>query len=279
MLYRPSKQSLPTVRDSQSFRYVQHKRIHQDKMGLVLETDIGIEQISISNLQVLLVGPGCSITSAAIRDLADHNCTVVWMGEEGVRFYSCGLGATNSGKNAEHHARIWANPQEGQKVIQRMYSIRYGQDFPDITNMTLNEIRGHEGQRVKKAYAEQAKQQGVVWNGRSYNRGAWDATDAVNQALSATSACLYSLCHSVVLSVGFLPSLGFLHNDNARAFAIDIADMYRETVTIPIAFSLMANTVPDVNGTMARRACRDYFAKNNFLEKILKDTYFVLGVQ
>jgi len=248
-------------------------------MGIILETDTGIEHVPINALQYLLIGPGCSITSAAVKALADHNCTVCWVGEEGIRFYSYGSGATHANKNAQHHARVWADPVQSKKVVQRMYDLRYPGSFPDVTNLSLSEIRGHEGMRVKQAYLAEATKQGVVWQGRKYLRGQWDATDAVNQALSSTSACLYGLCQSVVLSVGLLPSLGFVHTDSERCFSIDLADMYRETVTVPLAFSLMSSTVPDVNGARARRACRDYFRKEGMAERVLKDAYTVLGLK
>jgi len=267
MLFRPKIQSVQLTKNSWSSLYVEHRRIHQDKMGLVLETQQEKESIPINNLSALLIGPGCSITSAAIKDLADHNCFVCWVGEEGVKFYSGGLGGTTSGALAEHHARVWADPVQSKKVIQRMYEIRYPGSFPDVTNLPLNAIRGHEGMRVKQAYQDEATKRSIPWLARSLTN-----QDPANQAISSTSACLYPLCHAAIVSLGLIPSLGFLHQNNCRGFALDIADMYRETFTIPIAFDNVSN--PD----KIRKACRDRFVRDRLLGKIVQDIYTVLGL-
>jgi hypothetical protein len=43
-----------------------------------------------------MLGPGVSITHAAISVLAHHGCLGAWCGEEGVRFYAMGMGETRS---------------------------------------------------------------------------------------------------------------------------------------------------------------------------------------
>ena len=65
--------------------------------------------VPCANLALLMLGPGVSITHAAISVLADHGCLVAWCGEEGVRFYALGMGETRSAANFLHQARVWAH--------------------------------------------------------------------------------------------------------------------------------------------------------------------------
>ena len=36
---------------------------------------------------------------------------------------------------------------------------------------------------------------------------------------------------------GCIPQLGFIHEDSGRAFALDIADLHRDSTTLPVAFA------------------------------------------
>ena len=101
-----------------------------------------------------------------------------------------------------------------------MYAIR----FPGVntSKLTLQQIRGMEGIRVKKAYALAAKSAGVQWKKRSYKRDEWDEADPVNRALSIGNSLLYGVCHAAIVSLGFSPALGFVHT-RKQLFSVEIA--------------------------------------------------------
>lgn len=44
-----------------------------------------------------------------------------------------------------------------------------------------------------------------------------------------------------VAATGAIPQLGFIHEDSGIAFALDIADLYREEIALPIAFGAVAD--------------------------------------
>jgi len=81
-----------------------------------------------------------------------------------------------------------------------MYCLRFAD--PPQPSLTLQQLRGKEGIRVRQADTDAAKSAGIEWQGRSYKRQKWNATDPVNRALSAANACLYGLVHAAVLSGG-----------------------------------------------------------------------------
>jgi len=97
---------LPKVRDSWSYLYVEHARIDQDDKAIAVHDEKGRVPVPCASLTVLMLGPGTTITHAAIRTLADCGCLVLWVGEHGVRFYAQGMGETRSGRNLLRQAQL-----------------------------------------------------------------------------------------------------------------------------------------------------------------------------
>jgi CRISPR-associated protein Cas1 len=95
---------LPKVRDSSSFLYVEHCRVDQEDKAIALHDANGKVPIPCASLLVLMLGPGTSITHAAVRSLADNGCAILWAGEEGVRTYAQGMGETRSSERLLHQA-------------------------------------------------------------------------------------------------------------------------------------------------------------------------------
>lgn len=267
---------LPKLRDGWSYLYVEHCRIDQEAKAIAIHDQSGKVPVPCANLALLMLGPGVSITHAAISVLADHGCLVAWCGEEGVRFYAVGMGETRSATNFLHQARVWADTDLHMQVVRNLYQIRFSELFD--SKLTLQQIRGMEGVRVREAYAKASRQTGVPWSGRSYKRDNWHDADPVNRALSTANACLYGLCHAAIVSAGFSPALGFVHTGKMLSFVYDIADLYKADVTIPIAFQSVADRVDNLERKV-RIACRDSFVSVRFLEKIIPDIQKALLVQ
>ncbi len=188
--------------------------------------------VPCANLALLMLGPGVSITHAAISVLADHGCLVAWCGEEGVRFYAVGMGETRSAATSCIRRNVGARGFQNAGCAQP-YQLRFSESS---IRLDPPQIRGMEGVRVREAYAKAAREAGVPWSGRSYRRDEWSKADPVNRALSAANACLYGICHAAVVSAGFSPALGFIHTGKMLSFVYDVADLYKTAVTIPVAF-------------------------------------------
>ena len=136
--------------------------------------------------------------------------------------------------------------------------------------MSLQQLRGMEGVRVRESYAKASQDSGVPWHGRSYDRTDWNKADAVNRALSTANVCLYGVCHSAIITAGYSPALGFIHSGNQQSFVYDIADLYKADVSIPAAFKTTA-LKPDKLETEVRRICRDIFYRYKLLNRIIPD--------
>lgn len=265
---------LPKVRDSWSYLYVERARIDQEDLGICIHDDRGRVHVPCASLTLLMLGPGTSITHAAVRTVAEAGCLIAWSGEQGVRTYAQGMGETRSSARILQQARAWADEKTRLAVVRRMYEKRFDEPIPG--EMTLRQIRGKEGARMRAAYSQAAERFGVEWKGRDYSRHSWDDSDAVNRALSAANSCLYGVCHAAIIAVGYSPAIGFIHTGKMLSFVYDVADLYKSEITIPAAFHEAAKGGVHLESRVRHR-CRDLFAERDLLGRILGDLDSLFG--
>ncbi len=263
---------LPRVEDGWSFLYVQQCRIEQDGKSISIWEETGRTPVPCAALSLLMLGPGTTITHAAVRTLAESGCLILWCGEEGVRSYGVGLGETRSSRNLLRQASAWAEPAARLAVVRRMYGRRFDEEVDE--SFSLQQLRGREGIRVRASYAEASRATGIEWKGRNYDRTRWKAGDPINRALSCANSCLYGICHAAIVAAGYSPAIGFIHSGKALSFVYDIADLYKTATSIPGAFAAVKADTKDLEGTV-RRAMRDIFFENRLLERILPDLAFL----
>lgn len=266
---------LPKTRDSWTYIYAERCRIDQDEKAIALQDLKGKTAVPCASLTMLMLGPGTTITHAAIKTLAENGCTILWTGEGGVRLYAQGLGETRSARKLLHQARLCVSPTLRRKVVRRMYEHRF--PGPLDPTLTLQQIRGKEGVRVREAYARASRETGVAWSGRDYKRDDWKSADPINRALSAANSCLYGVCHAAILSTGYSPGLGFVHTGKLLSFVYDIADLYKAEITVPAAFRAVKDGEEGMEGRV-RRALRDRFKEERLLARVVDDIDAVLDI-
>lgn len=255
--------------ESLSYIYIERAVIERDENSLIIIRENDRVPIPVSSLTVLMLGPGTSITHAAMCVIAQYGCMVQWCGERGVRFYACGQGETHSGERILLQARYHQDPKLHLEVVRRMYHMRF-QEI-SMQGMDLKEMRGIEGVRVRESYAALSKLYGVSWFGRDYDLSDISMGNPINQALSVGNSCLYGLCHSAIVSLGFSPALGFIHTGRMLSFVYDIADLYKmETVAIAAFRIVGKGKSSDINRDV-RIACREMFRDKKLLKRIAKD--------
>ena len=267
---------LPKLRDSLSYLYIDKAIIERDNNAIVIIRANERIPVPISSVTVLMLGPGTNITHAAMRVICDSGCLVVWCGENAMRYYGFGLGETRSSANLLKQAELCIDSDKHLAVVKRMYSLR----FPgmDTTDMSLAQIRGLEGVRVRETYKLQAKMHGITWQGRNYDKSKWDNSDPLNLALSSGNVCLYGLCHAAIISLGYSPGLGFIHTGKLTSFVYDIADLYKMETTIPAAFDTVAHADPSDIERIVRIRCRDLFRGKRVLRRIATDIDHIFDI-
>lgn len=279
---------LPRVDESLSFLYLDQCRVEQDALAIAAWDLDGIAPIPAASLNCLMLGPGTVITHAAIRAIAENGCNVVWVGERGVRTYACATGETRSSRNILRQAWLATRENLRLEVVTRMYRMRFPEPLPP--GLTLQQIRGMEGIRVREAYRTHASRAGVAWDKRSYNSGNWDSATPINKSISAANACLYGLCHAAIVSLGYSPALGFVHSGKQLSFVYDVADLYKTDTSIPAAFdAVREDHEQTVRGVLpkerleleqrVRMKMRQMFARTDLLSRIPRDLARLFDIQ
>ncbi|MDA8345350.1 MAG: type I-E CRISPR-associated endonuclease Cas1e [Thermaerobacter sp.] len=265
---------LPKVRDSLSYLYVEHCRVDREGKAIMFHDERGKVSVPAASLSVLLLGPGTTVTHAAITALADNGCLALWTGEQAVRFYAEGMGETRSASAMIQQAKLWADPRLHLQVVIRMYQKRFTDRLDP--GLTLQQIRGKEGIRVRSAYAAASRTYGIEWVGRNYNRKDWGEGGPVNRALSAANSTLYGVCHAAIAAAGYSPALGFVHTGKRLSFVYDVADLYKTELSIPAAFEEAAEGSAQLE-TRVRHRMRDLFAERRLLQRIIPDLQDLLN--
>ena len=266
---------MPRFDDRWSYLYLEHCRLEQDAASLALHEEEGVSQVPINQLGLLLLGPGTSVTHAAMKTLMDNASLVCWTGEGGARLYAHGASGNRSSRRLLRQAQLFCDEESRIQVIRRMDQKRFPEPLPPDT--TLEQIRGMEGARVRATYQQMSRKYGVAWERRAYDPGNWDYADPVNRALSAANALLYGVCHAAILSAAYSPAIGFIHTGKMLSFVYDVADFYKTEVAVPAAFGAVAEGTEEVE-RRTRLRCRDVFYESKLLDRILPDIAEVLHV-
>ncbi len=209
--------------------------------------------LPFQTLSTVILEPGTTVSHDALRLLARHGTGLVAAGEEGVRFYASMPFGQDDSALARQQVRLWSDEGSRLHVARRMFAWRLGEVLP---SEDLNVLRGIEGARVKALYRTLAKQFGIRWAGRRYDRDDPEATDRVNQAVNHGSAALRAAAMIAVAATATIPQLGFIHEGSSQALCLDIADLYREMVCLPAAFRAVKQVESGEDDSLERCARR-----------------------
>ena len=267
--------ALPRVQDRMSFLYLEHCVVHREDGALTARNDQGTIRVPAASLVAVFLGPGTSVSHQAMCLLGECGTTAVWVGERGVRYYAHGRSLATSTRLLVEQAERVSSPQKRLGVAREMYCMRFSGE--DVDGLTMQQLRGREGARVREVYRENSRRTGVPWVRRTYNADDFEDSDPINQALSAAHAALYGIVHGVIVALGCSPGLGFVHTGHERSFVYDIADLYKAETTIPIAFDVVAEEMADLAGTTRRRV-RDRVFDLRIIERAVKDVHQLLKV-
>ncbi|MDQ8189669.1 type I-E CRISPR-associated endonuclease Cas1e [Roseibacillus persicicus] len=266
---RPPLDTLTPAKDRWTPIYLERGRLEVDDSSIKwIGADGLIAPLPVASLSALILGPGSTITHAAVKACAQCNCPVFWMGEDGMHFYSFGIAPNHSNSMARQHAQAWATPRQRSEIARRMFLQR----FPEasVHGVSIKQLRGMEGRRVKAVYADLGKKFGVTWKGRNYNPSNWDLSDGVNRALSTANGSLYALTAAVCCSMGFVPQLGFVHQAGTLPFIYDIADLYKHETSWSSAFEA-ASLDPNPPSSLVRRILKKNIEESRLLRRMPVD--------
>jgi len=238
-----------------------------------------LDQIPHQSISMILLGPGSSVTHDALRLLARHGTLMAAVGVDGVRSYTAPPLLPDRSDVARRQAELWGNPRRRISVARHMYALRLGEVLP---HRELDTLRGIEGSRVKVMYKLIADKYGIEWKGRHYDRANPMSADIPNQALNHAATAVQAAAAIAVQSLGALPPLGFIHEDSGQSFVLDIADLFRESVTLQIAFAAakqIVNGDAETVDRLVRREAALVFRKQQVIPSMIDKIKQVLRME
>ena len=209
--------------------------------------------IPFQGVSMILLGPGSTVSHDALRLLARHGTALAAVGEDGVRCYTAPPLIPDRSGLARRQARAWADTNTRLQIARRMYAWRLGEVLP---HGDISVLRGIEGAKMKATYRLVALQIGITWQGRRYDRARPMATDLPNQALNHAASAVEAAAAIAVAATATIPQLGFIHEDAGQSFVLDIADLFRDSVTIPTAFRAAKKALRDTPSENIERVTR-----------------------
>jgi len=237
-----------------------------------------LDQIPHQAVSIILLGPGSTVTHDALRLLARHGTLLAAVGQDGVRSYTAPPLLPDRSDYARRQAELWANPRRRIAVARHMYALRLGEILP---HRDLDTLRGIEGARVKTIYRLMAQKYGIDWEGRHYDRANPDATNLPNQAINHAATAVQAAAAIAVQAVAAIPQLGFIHEDSGQAFVLDIADLFRDQVTLSIAFTAVkqAESSDQPIERLVRREAAKVFRKADLIASMIDQIKQVLRME
>jgi CRISPR-associated protein Cas1 len=238
-----------------------------------------ILQVPHQAVSMILLGPGSSVTHDALRLLARHGTLMAAVGQDGVRTYTAPPLLPDRSDVARRQAELWGSPRRRISVARQMYALRLGEVLP---HRDLDTLRGIEGARVKAIYRLMAEKYGIPWEGRHYDRNNPGAADMANQGINHAATAVQGAAAIAVQALAAIPQLGFIHEDSGQAFVLDIADLFRDTITLQIAFTAAKKSINGDETTidrLVRREASTVFRKQDVIASMIDKIKLVLRTE
>ena len=264
--------------DRHGLMWLERGRLAVEDGNLVFTTagngklDAGAYEIPFQQVSCILLGPGTVISHDALRLLTRQQTGVLAVGSKGIRLYASSM-PTGPDRStlARKQAMLWSNEKTRIDVVRKMYAFRFDEPLPKYAR-DISSLRGIEGKRIKKVYESLASQYGVKWSGRKFDRQNPENDDTINKAINHATTATYAAAEIAVAVTGTIPQLGFIHESSGRSFSLDIADLFRSTVSLPIAFQA-AKQVSEGMGNdieaQTRKLAGKTFQKQNVIQDMI----------
>ena len=240
--------------------FLERGRLEARGHALVFVEKDGLTEIPSALAAVLFLEPGTSVTHQAVMLCADSGTLLVWVGEAGIRVYSAGLPGGAVGAHLIQQARVVSDPLLRLKAARAIFSMMFDEPAPKVRD--IDQLRGHEGIRVRNIYSDLAKRFQVSWEGRQHDGG-----QPIDIAIGTATSMLYGVTEAAIFALGYSPSLGLIHTGDRRSFVFDVADTVKFKTVVPEALSIVASGEPDIRNA-TRRRCRDLFRSHQTIASI-----------
>lgn len=243
------------------FVYVEHAVIERMEHGLLARTVEGEMDLPSDRLAAFLLGPGSTISHAAVALCAQSGLPILWTGEAGVRLYAAGNPRADASALLRQ-AAIRLDDKRRLRAAREVWCQMF--DEAPHANRSIEQLRGDEGIRVRAWLPRIAQECGLNWDRRDSK-----SKDPINQAINVATSTLYGVCEAAILALGYSPAIGMIHDGDPRSFVFDVADTVKFRAVVPLAMRVVAESPDDLSGRV-RRACRDLFFRERFVDDFVR---------
>ncbi|GAK82821.1 CRISPR-associated protein Cas1 [Vibrio ponticus] len=272
-----TRDTLPQIKDKFPFIYLERGRLEIDDSSLKwLDEQGNVVRLPVATINTILLGPGTSLTHEAVKTAAAANCAICWVGEDSLLFYAAGFVPTANTRNLKKQVTLASGRNTSLQVARSMFQRRFPHD--DLSGKSLKEMMGIEGSRVRQLYETKANEYGVGWKGRKFTPGKFQMGDMTNRILTSTNAALYGILCSSIHAMGYSPHIGFIHSGSPMPFVYDMADLYKEDLTIDLAFCLTRKMAGQYDKHIVSSAFRERVIEMDLLKCVGKDISELMGM-
>ena len=276
IFFHITKEWFPQAKDRYPYIYLEHGRLEVDDSSVKwISSENEVIRLPIAVIGTILLGPGTSVTHEAIKAIANCGSLICWVGSESINFYAVGMPPTANTENLYSQLRLAFDPNTRVQVARRMFSKRF--HGVDLKDKSLQVLMGMEGYRVRNIYSEKSKFYDVTWRGRSYIPGKPQSSDPVNKVLTFANSILYGVVTSLCFACGYTPRVGFVHSGSPLPFVYDMADIYKEFITIDLAFSMVGNKEDFDDRRLIIERVNQRIIESDLMNKFAKDVYYFLN--
>ena len=239
-----------------------------------------------SNLSILLLGPGTSVTQKAAQMLSS----------EGVMFgFTSGGGtplflASNSEYRPTEHLQNWISwwsDEQKRLIVAKDFQLKriefvteiwskyfkefFDSDIVSICNkyrngleisQNTNSLLGYEANFTKSIYKLLAQKNNIS----GFKRTAGQSIDKANDFIDQGNYLAYGIASVSLWGLGIPPSLAVIHGKTRRgALVFDVADIFKDAIILPMSFKMAGNKS---NSRDFRAEVINIFDKTKIMTKI-----------
>ncbi len=249
--------------------------------------------IPFANTSVLLLGPGSSITNAAMHHLVSEGVMVGFTGGDGVPVFAGSLSEYRPTEYCQKWIIKWNDNNWKLNTAKRFQNLRseYVQEnWSKIFNKALDgdtlvaaeklssglliaskkdEILGYEANYAKRLYALLSAHHSV----NNFRRNPNLKEDTINELIDTHNYYAYGISAVVLWSLGIPFAFPVLHGDTRRgALVFDLADIIKDAYLLPLAFK---NKDIEVKSDY-KKICADVLNKEKVMVKLFEAVKEVL---
>lgn len=226
----------------------QHAKLSYTSHLMVVQTNDGINQIPIEDIELLLVSTTQAvITSALLSELAKREAKVIFVDNtlqpvcETVSYYPNNRSyelIENEFHWAKHRKEILWTKVVAAKIINQLQVLDiYGHDISPISD-ELNDETNREAVVARKYFP-------LLFENEKFSRR---SMTAVNAALNYGYSILLSTVNRAIVTKGYLTQLGIHHRSTENQFNLgsDLMEPFRPVIDYWVANQNFTELTPDV---------------------------------